>query len=170
LRADALSPEERNLLLALARVVLQPAQGGLAEQLKRPDGAPDGAAGPVRSVMREGTAAGASPVPASEPSGEFFNGLGSFSAAGSEYVIGLEPGKTTPPGLLLMTDIGVPPNIIELSASTVALIFSVIMRWTSENASVPPWAIRIHSHSRHWRQASRHGSSVLQPISARMST
>ena len=40
-----------------------------------------------------------------------------------------------------MTAIGVLPNIIELSASTAEPIFSVIIRWTSKNASVPPPAI-----------------------------
>ncbi|MEP7313155.1 MAG: glucoamylase family protein, partial [Pseudomonadota bacterium] len=90
LRADAMSPAELTLVLAVARAVLEPAQGSLAEQLLRPPvtatpalwqppprRAPPLVAGPVQSL-------------------EFFNGLGGFAEDGREYVIVLEPGRNTP--------------------------------------------------------------------------
>ena len=96
LRSDLMSREERDLLLATARVVLEPAQGSLTEQLQRPDSskAKTLRSFPVAAKSRDDaqdTSSTAAPA-----AREFFNGLGGFERDGREYVIALEPGRTTP--------------------------------------------------------------------------
>lgn len=103
LRLDAMSIEERGLLLAMARVVLQPSQGSLTEQLRRP-----GRAAPMTppvfrtltgddSLAAQGNAnQDGTPAQESPADREFFNGTGGFAQHGREYVIALEPGKNTP--------------------------------------------------------------------------
>jgi cyclic beta-1,2-glucan synthetase len=92
-RADLMPDEDRTLLEAAARVVMDGANGNLREQLKRPQipyGPEPGRIPelPARSVPHDAAA----PAP-SIPSGELelFNGLGGFAHGGREYVIGIEP-------------------------------------------------------------------------------
>jgi cyclic beta-1,2-glucan synthetase len=94
LRADQISMAEHDLLLALARVVLQPSQGSLAEQLRRPDSLP--APTPRPSPVLRGDSFTRHALPAMHTPREFFNGLGGFAADGREYVITLDAGRTTP--------------------------------------------------------------------------
>ena len=96
LRADRMSSAERGLLLAVARVVLQPEQGSLAEQLDRPDGGVLAPANAVRAARFASSASADTTSTRPTPALEFFNGLGGFAADGHEYVILLGPGKTTP--------------------------------------------------------------------------
>ncbi len=97
LLTDSMSSEERDLLLALARVVLLPSQGSLAEQLRRPD-RNMGIASALRlaSPRTADQDNGAVPSAAPAPAREFFNGLGGFGEDGSEYQITLRPGTMTP--------------------------------------------------------------------------
>jgi len=89
--SDMIGTAELRLLLALARVVLDPAQGGLMEQLSRPSVLAPRAPLPRRLAL---------PLPgdAAEPAPalEFFNGWGGFTADGREYVISLPEGVNTP--------------------------------------------------------------------------
>jgi cyclic beta-1,2-glucan synthetase len=92
LRADLLSGEARNALLAVARVVLPAHGGSLAEQLKSRE----------RSVQRalpppgRRPPAAAADIPPPRPQLEFWNGLGGFADGGREYVIVLGEGQWTP--------------------------------------------------------------------------
>jgi cellobiose phosphorylase len=91
-RLEQVSTEDRVLLQAVARLVLEDENGTLAEQLDRP-ARPDvfpPALKPIRSVFRDA----ASPQPAREL--RFNNGLGGFTPDGREYVITLSPGQMTP--------------------------------------------------------------------------
>ena len=94
LRADQISDAEHDLLLALARVVLQPTQGSLAEQLRRPDSLP--APAPWPAATPRGDSFTRTALPAIHSPREFFNGLGGFAADGREYVITLDSGRSTP--------------------------------------------------------------------------
>jgi cyclic beta-1,2-glucan synthetase len=86
-RADLLPPDDQLLLRAVARVVMDAADGGLRNQLSRPH-APF-APGPSRAAISDPAApvavAPASPVADSEL--ELFNGVGGFSNDGRDYVI-----------------------------------------------------------------------------------
>jgi cyclic beta-1,2-glucan synthetase len=92
-RADRVTPPQRDVLQSVARVVLSSRRGTLAEQLaraQRPDTPP-----PARSRRPAPT----KPAPAAaipSPDLEFFNGLGGFTADGREYVIVLREGRWTP--------------------------------------------------------------------------
>ena len=94
-RSDLMSPEDRLLLRAAARVVMQAADGNLAEQLKRtpiPFGPEPGrilgfAAGPQAAPE-----AGAQP-PALPRDLEMFNGTGGFADDGRDYVIHVDRGN-----------------------------------------------------------------------------
>jgi cyclic beta-1,2-glucan glucanotransferase len=91
-RFDLMPPEDRTLLRAAARVVMDAANGTLHEQLKRmpiPYG-PD--AGRVADLAPRGgrLIAPARPVPAAADL-ELFNGVGGFAAGGREYVVALDP-------------------------------------------------------------------------------
>jgi cyclic beta-1,2-glucan synthetase len=91
LRADLIAPESRDLLLSVARVVLQGQAGGLLEQLDR---ASDRPAGPTPAVRRDGSAP---QTPSPEPPDlEFANGIGGFADGGREYVTVIRPGQQTP--------------------------------------------------------------------------
>jgi cyclic beta-1,2-glucan synthetase len=99
LAIDAMNEGERRLLFSLARVVLNPAQGGLLELLSRPavtrsagPASPGPASsGPVTPLTLP------SPDPAHGPDDlEFFNGLGGFDRASGEYVIALPESSGTP--------------------------------------------------------------------------
>ncbi len=91
LAIDAMGEAERRLLLALARVVLDPAQGGLQEQLSRPA---------VVGTPRPPPPARAAPPPRTTVEAdqglEFFNGWGGFASEGQEYAIILPEGTSTP--------------------------------------------------------------------------
>jgi cellobiose phosphorylase len=91
-RLDQISSEDRVLLQSVARVVLADDSGTLAEQLDRP-GSPAPiipVLAPTRSPFRD------SPKPLPRRELLFNNGLGGFSPDGSEYIITLRPGQTTP--------------------------------------------------------------------------
>ncbi len=94
LRADQISAAEHDLLLALARIVLQPSQGSLAEQLRRPDSLPAPTPRALPTTRSDAFTRNALPVPV--PPREFFNGIGGFAGQGREYVITLDGGRTTP--------------------------------------------------------------------------
>jgi cyclic beta-1,2-glucan synthetase len=92
--ADQLGEEERRLVEAAARVVLDDARGPLERQLAGV------AAPPAELPVFEATGRPGpeEPTPAlARPAGlRFDNGLGGFSEDGREYVIHLEPGARTP--------------------------------------------------------------------------
>lgn len=91
-RAEQITSEDRVLLQAAARVVLADENGSLAEQCERP-GNPDlpiPAFSPSRLPGRHPPA----PLPPRELI--FDNGFGGFTPDGREYVITLQPGRTTP--------------------------------------------------------------------------
>lgn len=92
-RADLITEDERTLLLAVARVVLEGGQGSLAEQLQpRPDNDSDAPFSWLerRSRMPQGAPAGETPQLS------LFNGLGGFDKNGREYVIVLTQDQVTP--------------------------------------------------------------------------
>ncbi len=87
-RADLMPPEDRTLLEAAARVVMDAADGNLRQQLKRPQipfGPEPGQVPEVPAVPPKTTRSAAdSAVPRDL---EFFNGTGGFADGGREYVI-----------------------------------------------------------------------------------
>nr|WP_148268521.1 glucoamylase family protein [Komagataeibacter medellinensis] len=92
LRTDLVTPAMRNLIISVARVVLD-AERGLAEQLGQAERTPPRPFPPVAARPQPDTPDfGMPPVPVLE----FFNGHGGFALDGHEYVIVLEPGQTTP--------------------------------------------------------------------------
>ena len=96
LRTDLITPAERVLILATARVVLHPAHGSLTEQLRRPDNEKQQAERLFTPIPRIRDLLPETIGSRSTPGREFFNGLGGFAREGREYVIVLEPGTTTP--------------------------------------------------------------------------
>jgi cellobiose phosphorylase len=98
-RADQISPVDRQLLLAAARVVLSVSGGSLSRQLGRAAAARRRALEqPVRRPRSEPRAksapAAAPPLP--RPELQLENGFGGFRPDGSEYVMLLGPGVRTP--------------------------------------------------------------------------
>lgn len=91
LRADLLDCKARELLHAVARVVISARNGPLATQLALLPRAARAHPVPIMNPPRRTT--DAAPV---RPDLEFFNGLGGFDKDGREYVTILEDGKTTP--------------------------------------------------------------------------
>jgi len=92
-RADRVTPPQRDVLQSVARVVLSSRRGTLAEQMaraQRPDTPP--LARPRRPAPTK--PAPAEPIPL--PDREFFNGLGGFTADGREYLTVLSEGRWTP--------------------------------------------------------------------------
>ena len=91
LRTDLIAPALRDLLQSIARAVLVGHRGSLAEQVKR-----------VREPKSPPHQPKRLPVPLPVPAGrtqptlEFFNGIGGFAEGGSEYRTILGPGQTTP--------------------------------------------------------------------------
>jgi cyclic beta-1,2-glucan synthetase len=97
-RADLIPDEDRILLFAVARVVLQTSGGRLARQLARTraDGRARSSAAeslPVRPALPHPSDSSEALAPIELA---FSNGLGGFTPDGREYVIDLGPGKTTP--------------------------------------------------------------------------
>ncbi len=92
-RADLITEDERTLLLASARVVLEGGQGSLAEQLQAlPDSDADAPFSWLDRRVRvpHGTPAGPAPQLT------LFNGLGGFDKDGREYVIVQTQEQVTP--------------------------------------------------------------------------
>ncbi|MBC8128865.1 MAG: glycosyl transferase, partial [Rhizobiaceae bacterium] len=89
LRSDLMTPEARDLLAAVARVVLVARRGGIAEHLDRRYELPyEAAQSPVRA---------SAPTRLPQPADlEFFNGTGGFARDGKEYVVILDGNRTTP--------------------------------------------------------------------------
>ncbi len=93
LRTDLLQPEARMALLAAARTVYVSRRGPLAAQIAQmPAAAPHRAATPMPMPLVDAHV----PSAAVRRDLEFFNGLGGFGSDGREYVVLLEPGRTTP--------------------------------------------------------------------------
>ncbi len=92
-RADLITDDERTLLLASARVVLEGGQGSLAEQMQAQPDVEESA--PFSWLKRETHAPIGAPagVP---PQLALFNGLGGFDKDGREYVIVLGPDQIPP--------------------------------------------------------------------------
>jgi cyclic beta-1,2-glucan synthetase len=91
LRADQLTPEELTLLCAVARAILHPREGTLAEQLTRKT--------QVRAVAPPLAArySGDAPPAAGTPEDlDFHNGIGGMTRDGREYVITLGDTRRTP--------------------------------------------------------------------------
>ena len=87
-RADLVHPEDRTLLEAAARVVMDGADGGLREQLKRPQipfGPEPGTIPEFVAAAQRREPLASTTVAAGEL--EMFNGIGGFADAGREYVI-----------------------------------------------------------------------------------
>ncbi|HEX3065648.1 MAG TPA: glucoamylase family protein, partial [Dongiaceae bacterium] len=97
LRTDLVPLPARELLQSAARVVLLGRRGSLSEQLVRLDrpGAPALIAAPKPIAARTPAPRSEAATPA-RPELEFFNGVGGFSAHGTEYVTVLENRQTTP--------------------------------------------------------------------------
>ncbi|MEO6080993.1 MAG: glucoamylase family protein [Steroidobacteraceae bacterium] len=95
LAIDSISDAERNLLLSLARVVLNPAQGSLLELLYRPP-ITRSAEAQVLEHLVEPPEMPMDVVAGSPSHLEFFNGWGGFSPDGREYVISLTRSPQTP--------------------------------------------------------------------------
>ncbi|MWV17362.1 cyclic beta 1-2 glucan synthetase [Pseudomonas sp. L-22-4S-12] len=92
--AQQLSSEDRLLMLAVARLVLSDSNGSLAEQLHRRTSEaalPRFEASQMRQPRRL-----PGPAPARDPALLLGNPYGGFSADGSEYVIRLDQGVSTP--------------------------------------------------------------------------
>ena len=93
LRADQLTPAQRDVLLTAARAVLSSRGGTLTEQIARGHRAD---AVPPATPRRRIAARPAASVPVARPTLEFFNGTGGFDADGKEYVTILGKGASTP--------------------------------------------------------------------------
>ena len=92
-RADRVTPAQRDVLLVVARAVLSSRRGTLAEQMTRAQRAD---IAPV-ALLRRLEAAKPTPAAAeSLPALELFNGYGGFAAGGREYVTVLGAGRWTP--------------------------------------------------------------------------
>ncbi|HWO14275.1 MAG TPA: glucoamylase family protein, partial [Polyangiaceae bacterium] len=94
-RADHVGAEQRELLLACARVVLSAKEGSLARQLRR---VLDSRSLPPPLAQRSNTAPPAASLDATfqRPKLTYDNGIGGFGADGREYIMVLEPGVVTP--------------------------------------------------------------------------
>ena len=93
LRTDLIPAETQALLASVARIVLVGQRGSLADQLDRSRRQAAATPGHVLGTLPPADRAVA---PARAQDLEFFNGLGGFSAQGSEYVVLLGPGQCTP--------------------------------------------------------------------------
>jgi cellobiose phosphorylase len=89
-RAEHITADDRVLLLAVARVVLDGARGSIAEQMPPQHGTSPAPALKLR--VAEPSPA----LPAADPPLRCPNGYGGFSPDGSEYVIAVEPDRRTP--------------------------------------------------------------------------
>ncbi|MFW6193505.1 MAG: glucoamylase family protein, partial [Gemmatimonadota bacterium] len=92
LRADELSPEDRDLIRAAARVDLHARDGSLSEQLESARRRGEDPLPPRRPAPPDVPPE----APPSRPDLSFFNGLGGFADDGREYVVVLGEGQWTP--------------------------------------------------------------------------
>ncbi len=154
LRADLLSPEVRGVLLTAARVVLKARDGSLFEQIELRARAEERRALSAGGAGGARRAAGRGAVPAPAPSAatagterpriplEMWNGLGGFTADGSEYVTILGAGQWTPaPWVNVISN----PNFgFQVSESGAGFTWSVNSRenqltpWSNDPVSDPP--------------------------------
>ncbi|HEY0957804.1 MAG TPA: glucoamylase family protein [Novosphingobium sp.] len=130
LRADLVSPETCALLTSAARVRLNGDGGGLVEQLNR-------IKQPIPPLLprRKIAVPSASPPEAGPaPKLEYFNGIGGFGEDGSEYVITLGPGQSTPaPWINVIAN----PNFgFQVSAEACGFTWSV----NSREHQLTPWS------------------------------
>jgi cyclic beta-1,2-glucan synthetase len=95
MNADQMTEEDRVLLYTVARAVLDGEKGSLSEQLGRLGAQPVPLPVFVPALVYRDDTETTPPLPR-PGSLRFDNGLGGFSPDGKEYVIYLEPGKTTP--------------------------------------------------------------------------
>ncbi|MET0280932.1 MAG: phosphorylase, partial [Steroidobacteraceae bacterium] len=96
LTVDGVGESERQLLLSLARVVLDPSEGSLLELLSRPPKTRS----PEPLELPRHPVPPALPAPAASPGRgalEFFNGWGGFAAEGREYALSVGPGTPATP-------------------------------------------------------------------------
>ncbi|ALM83252.1 GH36-type glycosyl hydrolase domain-containing protein [Bordetella sp. N] len=92
LRAELMTMAGRELIQAVARIVLLAVHGSVADQLARiVDASPRAR---LQSVPLQLPDAG--PAGSARPGREFFNGIGGFEWDGEEYVIELQGGRITP--------------------------------------------------------------------------
>ncbi|MFN4171976.1 MAG: GH36-type glycosyl hydrolase domain-containing protein, partial [Pseudorhodobacter sp.] len=107
LRADLVPPDQRDMLLSVAHVVLLASRGSIGDHLSGLVPPVSGMAAPDTGRLSVGVPANefaarmvaASRVAGSDPplpELEFFNGIGGFGDAGREYVSILRDGQTTP--------------------------------------------------------------------------
>ncbi len=89
-RAEHITADDRVLLLAVARVVLDGARGSMAEQM------PVQRRIPPAPALKLRVAAPSPALPAPNPPLRHYNGYGGFNPDGREYVIGVEPGRCPP--------------------------------------------------------------------------
>src|SRR5690606_34119454 len=95
--AEQVSPEDRVLVQAVARVVLSDRRGSLAEQLRQAAPTPDRPALPLPPALAPGAAV--QPVQHGAPIApalQMANGFGGFSEDGREYVVAPPGGVPTP--------------------------------------------------------------------------
>ena len=93
LRMDLISADIRDLLPAVARVVLVARRGTLSDQINRLTTPASAALPPTRRAPRPEPEKSLSVPP---PDLAFFNGIGGFTEDGREYVTTLGAGQTTP--------------------------------------------------------------------------
>ncbi len=93
LRADMLTPQEKELLQTAARSVMSCKEGGLAEQIKRMKRSSSKSVYQMKKPIKDPTV---EDLPVAYPALEFFNGLGGFAEDGHEYVITLGKLQYTP--------------------------------------------------------------------------
>ena len=95
-RAEQISEEDRTLLQTVARVVLSDAAGTFGEQVDKRSRVE--LTVPLLKPAQRKSVASVDPVPAADSRAlKFFNGVGGFSADGSEYVVVLDKKSRTTP-------------------------------------------------------------------------
>jgi cyclic beta-1,2-glucan synthetase len=133
LRRDLLAEDARNMLMAVAHVILHAARGGIADQM-------GGFA--LRSTQAHLPAQMTLPITAQPPAPilpspallEFFNGLGGFAQNGREYVTVLDNGATTPaPWINVIAN---PSFGFTTSAEGAGFVFSQ----NSRENQITPWS------------------------------
>jgi cyclic beta-1,2-glucan synthetase len=138
-RADRVTAPQRDVLFAVARVVLSSRRGTLAEQMtraQRPDPAPI-------AQLRRVEAVKAAPV-AARPDLELerFNGLGGFAADGREYVTVLEEDRWTPaPWINVIANQGFGFQVSESGSGYTWAVNSrenQLTAWSNDPVSDPP--------------------------------